>query len=368
MLKKISFLLLQLFLAILISSNACAFDKVFFNDSIPASAIESKAVFNEDYPDNLLFLIDHAKESIYMSQYSFSCETKTAGKISAALIAAAGRGVKIVIFLNGGSTGVGPRNREAKKKLEGAGIAVTINEGSRVAHSKLVVVDSLWTLSGSTNLTETSMIKNNEANLLIHSSGISKTLVDYIRALPAKASGDINMESKAGEKIQAVTDRNFIPNALELIKNAKKEICITTYLFDHDMKNKDSNSARLFQQLIAAHKRGVKIRAFIEQSTISFNEHIHAANMRTTAALIKEGITGIRFDSPSSITHCKILIADGYKAILGSTNLHGADIDRAHQVNFMITEMSVIADLCAYFEKLYATGVTYKDAYHGKKE
>jgi len=368
MLKKITLFLTQLFLAILISSNANAFDKVFFNGSIPAGAIESKTVFNEDYPDHLLFLIGRAKESIYMSHYSFSCETKTAGKISDALVEASKRGVSIDIFLNGGSSGVGPKNRETKKKLERPGIKITINEGSRVMHSKLVVVDSLWTLSGSTNLTETSMIKNNESNLLIHSSDIAKTLMDYIKALPAKASADIDMESKAGEKIRALTDRNFISGALELIKGAKKEICITTYLFDYDMKDEGSNGSKLFRELIAAHKRGVKIRAFIEQSTISFNEHIHKANMRTTEALMKEGINGVRFDSPSGITHCKILMADGYKAIIGSTNLHGADIDRAHQVNFMITEMSVIAQLCSYFEKLYATGVSYKDAYHQKKD
>jgi len=367
MLKKISLLLMPLFLAIFISSNVNAYDKVFFNDAIPANAIEAKAVFNEDYPETLLFLINRARESIYMSHYSFSCETKTAGEIVDALIAAAGRGVKIDIFLNGGSSGVGPRNREAGKRLQRPGITVAINEGSKTAHSKLAIVDSLWTLSGSTNLTETSMIKNNESNLLIHSSAIAGTLMDYVKALPSKASVDIDVESAAGQKIQAITDRNFIPNALELIRNAKKEICITTYLLDYDTKDKDSNASRLFRELIAAHKRGVKIRAFIEQSSISFNEHIHKANMRTAKTLMKAGITGIRFDSPSTITHSKILIADGYKAILGSTNLYGGDIDRAHQVNFIVTDMSVIAQLCSYFEKLYATGVTYREIYRSTK-
>lgn len=376
--KNIIDVIIALFAILFFSAPVAAIDKEFYDSGVSKDQFLARCVFNDDYPETLIHLIGHAKDSIYMAQYSFASETKTGQRIAAALIAAAKRKVKISIFLNGGKSGVGPNNRLTAKKLSNHGISVTINEGSRVEHAKLVVVDSLWVLCGSTNLTETSMLKNNEANLLLHSPEVAATLERYARELPEKASEDLTLVSPSNKKVVALTDRAFLDTALELIDGAKKEICITTYLFDMGMKkteysksaedvpfepNEKSGAAQLFKALVKAHERGVKIRAFIEQSSIAFNEHIHSANMRTTEYLIKKGVKGIRFDSPSTITHSKILISDGYRALLGSTNLHGSDIDRAHQVNFLVTDIGLVAQLCTYFEKLYETGVSYKEAY-----
>ena len=346
-----------------VSAFETSIDAIFSKKGIPKDSIESAAVFNEEYPEILLHLIDNAKESILMAHYSFNAETKTAGKIADALIAASKRGVKVSIILNGGKNGVGPKNFATMKKLEKSGIKVDIAAGKRVLHAKLIVVDSLWTLAGSTNLTETSMIKNNESNLLIHSTEIAGTFEKFIEELHKNADRDINLKSNESAGIKALTDRNFIACALDLINGASKEICITTYLFSYDMKNAGSNNAKLFTALIAAHKRGVNIRAFIEQSSISFNEHIHSANMRTSETLMKEGIKDIRFDTPETITHSKIIIADRRRALLGSTNLYSHDIDSAHQINFCTTNAALLERINAYFEKLYAGGVAYEKAW-----
>jgi len=373
-LKKVFIRALTVFLLIFaisfppaVNASETAIDRIFSKKDISKKRIESKAVFNEEYPETLLYLINNAKESVLMAHYSFNTETKTAGKIADALIAASKRGVKVSILLNGGKSGVGPKNLATMKKLGKSGIKIDIAVGKRVLHAKLIVADSLWTLAGSTNLTETSMIKNNESNLLIHSADIAATFEKYIEELHKNADQDINLKSNEGAGIKALTDRNFIDCALDLINGASKEICITTYLFSYDIKNAGSNNAKLFAALIAAHKRGVGIRAFIEQSSIAFNEHIHSANMRTSETLMKEGIKGIRFDTPETITHSKIIIADGQKALLGSTNLYKHDIDSAHQVNFYITNAALLDQIGAYFEKLYAKGVAYEQAWRKKQ-
>ncbi len=350
-----------------VSASETVIDKIFSKKGIPKDRIESAAVFNEEYPKTLLRLIGSARESVRMAHYSFNTETKTVGKIADALIAASKRGVKVSIILNGGKSGVGPKNYATMKKLEKSGIKVDIAGGKRVLHAKLVVADSLWTLAGSTNLTETSMIKNNESNLLIHSADIAGTFEKYIDELHKNADRDINLKSNEGAGVIALTDRNFIACALELIGGASKEICITTYLLNYDIKKAGSNNAKLFAALVAAHKRGVNIRAFIEQSSIPFNGHIHSANIRTSEMLIKEGIKGIRFDTPETITHSKIIIADGKKALLGSTNLYSHDIDSAHQVNFCVTNAAALEEIVSYFEKIYAGGIAFEKTWRGQK-
>ncbi len=334
---------------------------VFFLFSASPYALEPKnprSVFNQEYDAVLLGLIQKAKVSIYASHFTFSTQEDICNEIVQSLREAAKRGVAVKLFLEGKKKGAKDKNIKAEKILKEAGIQVVLNASRRVAHAKLFVVDEEWVLSGSTNISHSSMKNNNEANLLLKSPQIAQTLQKYIKSLMENSDREIVVESKAENQIQAITDKSFFSYALDMIQNAQKELCITTYLFDYMPDAPDSNISKLFQALVQAHKRGVKIRIFLEQSSFHFNEHIHEKNLESAQFLYSQGIEGIRFDKPNQISHSKIILSDQKKALLGSTNWYCYDIDLGHQVNFIIEEKNILAQLAEYFDSLYSAGVT----------
>jgi phosphatidylserine/phosphatidylglycerophosphate/cardiolipin synthase-like enzyme len=299
-------------------------------------------------------MIGKAKVSIYASHFSFLTQEPLCQKILAALIDAKKRGVAITILLEGKKKGVKEKNLNTQKKLKESGIKVYLSVSRRVAHAKVFVIDGEWVLAGSTNLSYSSMTHNHESNLLVKSGEIAQTLEKYIQELIADSDREIKLESKIDNQIQVVTDQNFIPHALELIRKATEEICITTYLFDYPADEPQSNIAKLFQELIKAKERGVRIRIFLERSSFQFNEHISKKNLETAKFLSTQKIDGIQFDLPNQVTHCKIILVDKKKALLGSTNWYLYDLDFAHQVNFIIEEKTIIQALTTYFDQLYS--------------
>ena len=336
---------------------------VFFFSMLYGHPLEGKTVrnvFDQEYDAILIDLIQKAKVCIYASHFTFSTEEGVCNEILQSLIAASQKGVSVTLFLEGKKKGAREKNINAEKKFKGTGVKVVLNSSRRLAHAKIFVVDGEWVLAGSTNLSFSSMKKNHEANILIKSQKIAQAMEKYIKELIANPDREIIVESEMENQIKAISDKSFFSYALDMIQNAKKEICITTYLFDFVPSEPDSNISRLFQEIVNAHKRGVKIRIFLEQSSFSFNEHIHQKNWESAQFLNSQGIEGIRFDKAKQITHCKIILTDKNRALVGSTNWYSHDINFGHQVNFIIEENSVIAGLVEYFDNLYGAGVVLK--------
>ena len=99
-----------------------------------------------------------ARSEILMQAYSFTCSD-----IAAALIAAAGRGVRVRVVLD--------RSNEVESHtelgdLKAHGIDVTIDASHAIAHNKVVVIDGHTVLTGSFNFTRQAEHENAE-NLLV---------------------------------------------------------------------------------------------------------------------------------------------------------------------------------------------------------
>ena len=99
-----------------------------------------------------------ARSEVLMMAYSFSCP-----EIAAALIAAVGRGVRLVVLLD--------RSNEAESyselgDLEKHGLEVWIDACHAIAHNKVIVIDGRTVITGSFNFTRQAEHENAE-NLLI---------------------------------------------------------------------------------------------------------------------------------------------------------------------------------------------------------
>jgi len=99
-----------------------------------------------------------ARSEVLVQAYSFTCPD-----IAAALVAAAGRGVRVCVLLD--------RSNEEETyselgALEGRGIELRIDASHAIAHNKVMVIDGRTVLTGSFNFTRQAEHENAE-NLLV---------------------------------------------------------------------------------------------------------------------------------------------------------------------------------------------------------
>ena len=124
-----------------------------------------------NYARVLLRLIARAGESIHVVMYRASYypayKNSLANDILNALVAAAGRGVEVKVFLDDCAfyPDSARANLDAARYLADRGIAVRFDDPSATTHAKLVIIDGRDVILGSTNWNYYSLEKNNEADI-----------------------------------------------------------------------------------------------------------------------------------------------------------------------------------------------------------
>ena len=153
------------------------------------------------------------------------------------------------------------------------------------------------------------------------------------------------------EEIKPICDREYFPAVHSLLKNAKSSI----YLVMHQIRYYDEHpgsSANLFcNDLIAAAKRGVDVKAIIEQSDLEIFSDNSKRNREVGYRLAKGGVT-VYFDPLKTTTHCKLLIVDKRYTVIGSTNWSYYALDKNYESSILIESEKTANYFIKYFEKL----------------
>ncbi len=137
----------------------------------------------KNYVRVLLDLLNRAQVSVhvvmYRASYYSTYSNSLSNNILAALIAAAGRGVEVKVFLDDCAfyPESAQANQEAAYYLADHGVAVRFDDPSVTTHAKLVIIDERDVILGSTNWNYYSLEKNNEAD--IAAVGIPKLAAAY---------------------------------------------------------------------------------------------------------------------------------------------------------------------------------------------
>lgn len=265
-------------------------------------------VTDQDFLPAIMALLSKARKSIDILSFSFT-SYGAADELKNKIIEIKNKQknkIKIRFFTEG------IRETYARNKLTAeqlASVGVEVKYGS--THAKGFCIDGRYVLFGSTNLTNQSLMKNHEANLLIDNRKIAHEFTRYFEHLwHGGKHSEINL------KPPMLADGAFKDVLIEMINRSKKVIEFSIYFFSHK---------EIEKALILAHKRGVKITGFIHQHN-SFALSFIRSNRATVKRLETAGIKQIHWGAPSHFSHSKYLVSDKKELILGTGNWLEQDV------------------------------------------
>ena len=302
-------------------------------------------VTNEDYLEAALALVGRARRSIDILAFSWGIGSvsgrmsfdgapyKLAARLKE-LKEKRGDALRVRLYIEGVRE-TADRNRVTADFLESAGVEVVYGS----THAKGFCVDGRYVFFGSTNFTQQSMVKNDEANLLIDDRKIAAEFTRYFEHL-WNGGGHGGLE--LGGPLLA--DGEFKDAILEMIARAKKRIEFSIYFFDH---------REIERALIAAHERGVEITGFIHQHFTFAMPYIRR-NRATASRMRAAGMEDLHFSDGSRFSHSKYLVRDREELALGTGNWLVEDVEEHPQLYVRLKDKPLAKALVAHLKEQIA--------------
>ncbi|MGJ9372690.1 cardiolipin synthase [Nesterenkonia sp. CF4.4] len=330
-----------------------------------------------DYKASFTWLvdqIDEAREYVHVLFYIVGDDPEYTGPVLDAMERAADRGVKVRFLYDHLGTARVRGYRRLKRRLRHSKI-----EWHRVLpirplrrrfsrldlrnHRKIVVIDGITALTGSTNLIEPHYQRPAavrmgrrwvELNVVL--TGPAVTGLDIVFASDWYAETNENLGEKllvdleadeassGGSLVQVVPsgpgfpDENNLRLFNDLIYQATDRIIISTpYLVPDD--------SLLYALTNAAH-RDVEVQVLVSKKADQFT--VQHAQQSYYQILLEAGVRIFRYPDPD-VLHAKFMIIDDHVAVLGSSNMDMRSFSLNLEVTLMIVDVSKVAEIEAVF-------------------
>lgn len=143
---------------------------------------------NRNFARVLTAKILEAKESIRIVTFLFKTSSNQynyAVQLAGELIDAQRRGieVEVILELSNYNHSLNESNENTLRMLRKNGIKVRFDSIKKQTHTKLAIVDGLYTFIGSHNLSHSALGINNELTLMIESEVVAKKALAYLRSI-----------------------------------------------------------------------------------------------------------------------------------------------------------------------------------------
>lgn len=178
------------------------------------------------------------------------------------------------------------------------------------------------------------------------------SLIYYSLAKPRPAK--VYLGGKEGN-LFLLRNEEYFPLLRQKISEAREEIRLAAFLFKTDSFK--GNTARiLLEELIAARRRGVRVRVLLEREGRSARfsgGDLGQANELTSHELARAGIE-VKFDSPRKRTHAKVVVIDRRFVFLGSHNLTKSAFQYNNELSVLIDSPALAQETLAYLDRIEA--------------
>jgi len=150
-----------------------------------------------------------------------------------------------------------------------------------------------------------------------------------------------------------ICGRNYFPTVHEIFQNAQKSIYVVMY-FANFNPNKVDNVNVLVNDLVDAHKRGVKVKVILDRNVeYSKGEEfgVREKNSRAFEYLKSNGVE-VYFDNDNTLTHAKSIVVDENIVIVGSTNWSANSMDVNNETAVVIRSDELAKKFINYFNTI----------------
>lgn len=295
--------------------------------------IDARIVADQAYLPALVEILDGALERVDVLAYSFSIGSPKKAAASAPwlvankLVDAVARGAYVRVYIEGRRE-TAARNAPTARLLERGGVRVV--HGS--THAKGVCVDGR-VLFGSTNLTQQSLTKNIETNLLFDDARVTAGFEKYFEHLwHGGRHGGVALDPPM------LADGDFLPALLEMIEGAKTRIDFSMYFF---------HVSAIEHALVRAQRRGVHVRGLLHDHT-SFAMSYVRRTRGTAQRLRAGGIGDLHYGPATLFTHSKFLVRDDAEVFLGTGNWLHEDVKVHPQLHVRFTNAKLARALAQH--------------------
>ena len=144
-------------------------------------------------------------------------------------------------------------------------------------------------------------------------------------------------------------NREYGEALVQGIRTARTSISCAFYLFKIS-GSRNSQTLMIADELIRARKRGVAVTVILEIDS-GTKDRLSEEN-RQTADYLSRGGVKVSFDSPTVVTHAKVVVIDGRYVYLGSHNLTQSALRHNNELSVRIDSPELAAEVAAYLERL----------------
>jgi phosphatidylserine/phosphatidylglycerophosphate/cardiolipin synthase-like enzyme len=190
--------------------------------------------------------------------------------------------------------------------------------------------------------------------------GFAKTFIisilfvftSIVISFPPSTASSSSPSRDFGENIcrgRLLADGEYFKAMKEALEGAQNEIVMSYFLFKTN-GYKGSYPDMILSRLIAAAKRGVKVRIILEREK-NQSSMINRSN-RETAERLRRGGIEVLFDSPKTMTHTKVAVIDRRYVFLGSHNLTSSALKYNNELSFVIDSPQMAREALDYVNEL----------------
>jgi phosphatidylserine/phosphatidylglycerophosphate/cardiolipin synthase-like enzyme len=317
--------------------------EVYFTDPVN---VKNPQNWQGSIEGRLIERINAAQTSIHIASFEFDLTP-----VAEALIAAKKRGVD-VRWVTDDESGLGADEDPGRGQfamLQKAGIEVRSDDRSALMHNKFWIFDDkiLWT--GSTNITESGIFKQNNNTVVIHSPELATI---YEREFQEMWDGKFGPKSPSqledqtlvlnGSQIAVVftsEDPALAQAIIPIVQSAKKSIRFLAFSFT-DYPLADAMSQRA--------KAGVDVAGVFEK----VGSETEASELRT---LMCRKVP-VRQDGNPAFLHDKVIVVDERVVITGSLNF-STNAEESNDENVIIIDNADMARLYMQeFDRIWKVG------------
>ena len=137
-------------------------------------------------------------------------------------------------------------------------------------------------------------------------------------------------------RLIVIPDDSSLP-LFALLRRAEHSIDVVVYLLSNQ---------EVLEELVAAQRRGVRVRVLLEENPVGGSENNRMAAQGLTAA----GVT-VRWADPSfRFTHAKVILVDGIRAAIMTLNLTASSFRSNREFAVIVEDPSIVHALVELFE------------------